>query len=177
MQCKERQSLCPLEIWTEKQEKEAWEGREDRPGSKEGKALWEGRLGKKGVCRWGFEEQLLSNRGFASCQLSWSRAGQETQWDEMLRAMHRVVCLLLIPPPLRYGALKCSPDQSHLFSLFLAHNNPAIQSKKAGARPLRVPCCRHCLSTSLSLPASYILKVQPASRHPSLQDRLTALPW
>lgn len=42
-------------------------GREDRPGSKEGKAA-EGRLGKKECVDGDLEEQLLSNRGFASCQ-------------------------------------------------------------------------------------------------------------
>ena len=32
-----------------------------------------------------------------------SRTG--TQWDEMLWTVRGAVCLLLIPPPLKYGAL------------------------------------------------------------------------
>ena len=57
-----------------------------------------------------------------------SRTG--TQWDEMLRAVRRAVCLLLIPPPLRYGALNVPRPVSSVLALPLAHNNPAIQSKR-----------------------------------------------
>lgn len=165
-----------LEIWTEKQEKEAWAGREDRPGSKEGKAA-EGRLGKREVCRWGFEEQLLSNRGFASCQLSWSRAGQELSQDEMLGHAQSGVPLL-IPPPLRYGALNVPQPVSSVLALPLAHNNPAIQSKRqvyTSSQGALLPS----LPFHLLCPPLHLLHTEGsahAGRHPSLQDKVDCVP-
>ena len=73
-----------------------------------------------------------------------SRTG--TQRDEMLWTVHGAVRLLLTPPPLNYGALNVPRAVSPALALPIAHNHPAIQSKRR-VNVLLVPGCHPCLAT------------------------------
>ena len=78
-----------------------------------------------------------------------SRTG--TQRDEMLWTVHRAVRLLLTPPPLNCGALNVPRAVSSALTLPVAHNHPAIQSKR------QVNVLPGCLAATPALPPSLSL--------------------
>lgn len=103
---------------------------------------------------------------FMSAVVVKSRTG--TQWDEMLWALHRAVCLLLIPHPPKYGPLKFPWPVASVFALPLAHNNPTIWSGTIWSKR-QVNILPGCLAAITALLPSHLLPCFPPTEGSACQ--------